>query len=72
MAPTPPAPPVPGMARGPVGPGVPAKGMTAFAMLSIIAALCFGALITLQIIEYKYYESGGPDSRSVWPATMME
>jgi hypothetical protein len=46
---------------------VPAKGFGIWAVLSIITALFFGTIITLQVLELIHYEEG-PEKRSVWPA----
>lgn len=40
--------------------------ITLYACLAILAAACFAALITLQVIEFFGYSS----PPSVWPATL--
>ena len=35
------------------------------AVLAILAALCLGGLVTMQVLEYQYYQA----PPSLWPVT---
>ena len=44
---------------------------TFFALVALAAAACFGALIALQVLEWKYYEDPQQAGGNVWPVGII-